>query len=286
MLKISTTFLCLIMFVGMSISSFAGGMTDPTITKSLDQGPNPVGNGKDEASIYKFTINIDGDYDSDGVVKDVLPAEFDVAGICSTGDTGACCTADAECDVAGDCDGGTCIAGDTSITDCTLDSECDLAGTCDAGGMASCGSVTIAEKNKPGDKLRPDHVDWDLTGCSGAQSLMICMNTDQNPGHGKRQITFFEPTSCGPLVLNDGASFDEITFSESLVVATCEDEMDTGGCVDGDSDGWSVDCNDCNDADPAINPDAAEICTGGVDEDCDGATDCADSDCSADAACI
>ena len=273
------------MFVGMSISSFAGGMTDPTITKSLDQGPNPVGNGKDEASIYKFTINIDGDYDSDGVVKDVLPAEFDAIGICGAGTVGACCETGTDCDTTAACEV-TCTDGDNIGNECDTDDDCPVSGTCDAGGMASCGSVTILEKNKPGDKLRPDHVEWDLNGCSGAQSLMICMNTDLNPGHGRRQISFFEPTSCGPLVLNDGASFDEETFSESLVVATCEDEMDTGGCVDGDSDGWLIDCNDCNDADPAINPDAAEVCTGGVDEDCDGDVDCADSDCAADVACI
>ena len=152
--------------------------------------------------------------------------------------------------------------------------------------MASCGSVTILEKNKPGDKLRPDHVEWDLTGCSGAQSLMICMSTDQNPGHGKRQITFFEPTSCGPLVLNDGASFDEETFSESLVVATCENEMDTARCVD--VDGWSIDCGDCDDDNPDANPgnETETVCTGGVDEDCDGDVDCDDSDCASDEACI
>jgi len=154
--------------------------------------------------------------------------------------------------------------------------------------MASCGSVTILEKNKPGDKLRPDHVEWDLTGCSGAQSLMICMSTDQNPGHGKRQITFFEPTSCGPLVLNDGASFDEETFSESLVVATCENEMDTARCVDVDADGWSIDCGDCDDDNPDANPgnETETVCTGGVDEDCDGDVDCDDSDCASDEACI
>jgi len=283
MLKISTTFLCLIMFVGMSISSFAGGM--PTITKSLDQGLDPVGLGKDGTSIYKFTINIDGDYDSDGVVKDVLPAEFDAIGICSAGTVGACCDLDTDCDTTSTCTALFCDGGDNIGGACVTDDDCPVSGTCDAGGMASCGSVTILEKNKPGIKLRPDHVEWDLTGCSGAQSLMICMNTDLNPGHGRRSISFFEPTSCGPLVLNDGASFDEETFSESLVVATCEDETD-GDCVDGDSDGWSVDCNDCNDADPAINPDAAEVCTGGVDDDCDGDVDCVDSDCFADAACI
>ena len=110
MLKISTTFLCLIMFVGMSISSFAG-VVDPTITKSLDQGLDPVGLGKDEASIYKFTINIDGDYDSDDVVKDVLPAEFDAIGICSVGTVGSCCALDTDCDTTATCGTNVCLGG-------------------------------------------------------------------------------------------------------------------------------------------------------------------------------
>jgi len=39
--------------------------------------------------------------------------------------------------------------------------------------------------------------------------------------------------------------------------------------VDADGDGASI-CVDCNDNDPDRNPDAAEICDDGVDQDCDG----------------
>ncbi len=274
-----------------ALTSHAGTVTDPTVEKSLNSGPDPVGLGKDESSTYKFTITIDGDYSEDDTVRDVLPAEFDAAGICTVGTDGECCNLDTDCDVAGTCDptgddDGVCTAGDTSVTACTVDTDCDLAGTCTAGAMASCGSATVEEKKKAGVKLRPDHVEWELTGCDGEETLMICMNTDQNPGHGKRQIAFFEPTSCGPLVLNDGASFDEETFSDSLVVAGCVDETDLVGCVDADDDGWSIDCGDCADDNPDANPDGEELCTGGVDEDCDGDVDCNDSDCALDEACV
>jgi hypothetical protein len=58
-------------------------------------------------------------------------------------------------------------------------------------------------------------------------------------------------------------------------------------CADGDSDGYGnppgVCCSypgtDCNDSDSQVNPGATEICDNGKDDDCDGATDCADSQC-------
>ncbi|MCB9760004.1 MAG: FG-GAP repeat protein [Alphaproteobacteria bacterium] len=48
------------------------------------------------------------------------------------------------------------------------------------------------------------------------------------------------------------------------------------GYDDLDADGWAA-CEECDDTDAAINPDAAEVCDG-VDNDCDGRADDADSD--------
>ncbi len=42
-------------------------------------------------------------------------------------------------------------------------------------------------------------------------------------------------------------------------------------------DGYSPTAGDCDDADPAINPEAAEVCND-IDDDCDGATDGSDPD--------
>jgi hypothetical protein len=64
-----------------------------------------------------------------------------------------------------------------------------------------------------------------------------------------------------------------------------------GACTDGDGDFYFLESsgcagepgflghNDCNDGNPNVNPGAAEICTDGIDNDCDGLTDGFDSDC-------
>mgnify|MGYP007096643899 CR=1 FL=1 len=52
----------------------------------------------------------------------------------------------------------------------------------------------------------------------------------------------------------------------------------SGSLIDGDGDGFSPP-EDCNDDDPYVNPAEDEDCLSGVDDDCDGAVDDADSDC-------
>lgn len=60
-------------------------------------------------------------------------------------------------------------------------------------------------------------------------------------------------------------------------------------CIDADGDGYGTGAGclgpDCNDGNNAIHPGATEVCTDGVDNDCDVATDCADSNCTGNPAC-
>jgi hypothetical protein len=56
------------------------------------------------------------------------------------------------------------------------------------------------------------------------------------------------------------------------------------GCTDADGDGFAAeggDCGDvdCDDSDPAVNPDAAEVCDNSVDDDCNGLVDAQDPAC-------
>jgi hypothetical protein len=58
------------------------------------------------------------------------------------------------------------------------------------------------------------------------------------------------------------------------------------GSVDSDGDGDGVpDCIDCNAANPVVNDSALEMCTDGVDNDCNGLTDCDDGACASYPAC-
>lgn len=61
-------------------------------------------------------------------------------------------------------------------------------------------------------------------------------------------------------------------------------------CTDSDGDGYfkQAGCGtsvDCNDSVGAINPGAVEACNDGIDNDCDGMIDCADSECKASLIC-
>jgi hypothetical protein len=51
--------------------------------------------------------------------------------------------------------------------------------------------------------------------------------------------------------------------------------------TDADADGWRY-LDDCDDADPAVNPAVAEVCGNGIDDDCDGDVDGDDGDCAGD----
>lgn len=53
----------------------------------------------------------------------------------------------------------------------------------------------------------------------------------------------------------------------------CEDG--TGDASDGDGDGFAW-CNDCDDANPTVNPGAVEVCGNGIDDNCNRRADIAD----------
>ena len=88
---------------------------------------------------------------------------------------------------------------------------------------------------------------------------------DRNPpstkaGLAAEMMSFFriEPPDC----------FDEVCDGKDN---DCDGEIDEG--FDEDEDGYKTCDGDCDDADPAIHPDAEEICEDGIDNDCDRSVD-------------
>jgi len=55
--------------------------------------------------------------------------------------------------------------------------------------------------------------------------------------------------------------------------------------LDIDNDGFIV-CDDCDDENAAVNPSEAELCSDGIDNNCDNLIDCDDTDCAGSSDCI
>jgi len=70
------------------------------------------------------------------------------------------------------------------------------------------------------------------------------------------------------------------TFPGPNCGPACTDDVDLDGFIADTCGG-----NDCNDNNAAINPAATEVCNDGVDNNCNGLTDCADPACGGDPAC-
>lgn len=82
-------------------------------------------------------------------------------------------------------------------------------------------------------------------------------------------------------------------IDEGCASVTCYRDSDSDGYGNSSdsttafscASGWVLDNTDCDDTDSGINPGVEEVCDDGVDNDCDGDSDCADMDCDSDPAC-
>ena len=115
----------------------------------------------------------------------------------------------------------------------------------------------------------------------------FCILTDNGDGSGS--------LDCAPAIGEDGVYAVTIRVTDDGGPNLDDSEtinitVDPTTCVDGDGDGFGspgdISCprgapQDCNDADPAISPDATEICRSGVDEDCNSLEGASEPSCPA-----
>jgi hypothetical protein len=152
-----------------------------------------------------------------------------------------------------DNDGDLCYDGEDS--DCGAVLPCDTGepGIC-ADGTLSCteGVVTCVPVNDPVAEICDDMLDNDCDGLTDCDDP----DCDADPACDPCAGFVPEPTTCG---IGECASTGE---------TTCDPATGEIGdtCVPGDP--------------------SPEVCTGGLDEDCDGLTDCDDDDCGMDPACV
>jgi len=81
--------------------------------------------------------------------------------------------------------------------------------------------------------------------------------------------------NCFPASSNIRNDFWDASTDGDLIIGNALMFAYQGGCEDGDADGYDdVACggDDCDDADPSVNPGAGEVICNGVDDDCDAGT--------------
>jgi hypothetical protein len=188
---------------------------------------------------------------------------------------------------------------------CVSDTECDDALACNGIELCRAGRCETVALPLPCDDGIPCTVDRCLEPSAICESIPDSTRcppgTICDPAVGCRRVT------CTP---GDPGACDDGVFCNGREVCgpegTCVPGMPpcpTGPCAprcdevrrrcvprepDEDRDGFSsIGCGgeDCDDSNPRVNPGAREVCTGGTDDDCDGAADCRDADCRTDPAC-
>ncbi|MEO0593722.1 MAG: putative metal-binding motif-containing protein [Myxococcota bacterium] len=139
------------------------------------------------------------------------------------------------------------------------------------------------EEDGDGDGFTPADGDCDDTDAANGLPLAYFADEDGD-GYGNPELAT-EPTCVQPPghvspELPPDCDDSDALFGVFEVVADVDGDGfgDQGalpefGCI---GDGFTLDRSDCNDGDPAVNPDAVELASNDIDENCDGRYACLD----------
>ena len=222
-----------------------------------DGWPDAVDCDPNDATISPSATEIpnDGiDQDCDGSDSSDCFADTDGDGF---GSTSVIASADTDCLDAGESDV------DTDCDDSDPNAYPGATETCDAVDSNCDGDLVDGDADLDGDGL-PDCADDDLDGdgvdndsdCEPADPTIYAGAIDQPDDGIDQDCSGADTVSCWVDPDGDGWGAGNLTLHE----ATCPAGM---APVDGD----------CDEQNPAINPGAAEVCNGLVDDDCDPTTD-------------
>jgi hypothetical protein len=182
---------------------------------------------------------------------------------------------------------GGCAGTPRCTASCTIDTSSCTNGICDptetcAGCPADCVGVGAVCGNHVCEAGNGENCVTCPQDCAGQQSgkpsgRFCC-------GFGGSNAVGCSSTRCGACTTQSIAVCcgDGVCNGEEST-AVCA--RDCPPCVDADGDGWCASQGDCNDANPNVHPGATEVCSGGVDENCNGLVDCNDPACSTSPSC-
>ncbi len=167
------------------------------LTKVLTSGPLgdddvidiAIEVGQVQTTAYDFTITYSNPDGPDVIIIDTVPAEWVVVTI--------------EGDIVG------------NGPDPLPVSPRDLANFSDGAGN---GSVDVFKTGKGANSKSATRLEWTPDPAEASSDIRVDVETRVNPGHGKRSIDFFSPTSCGKLSLNDGAVAFELDENGDILL--------------------------------------------------------------------